>query len=188
MVAGVAGDAPRPDDYECDFPQYEALSNEQRSLIRVVNYDQLDTFQKASFLNITAALARTGVSLEGVSLRTVEQDRLTFTPGSAEILRERFGSNPNFGYSKPRSGEHPGMSDWGVRQGVRRYSLQAGVGPAGVFVDIDLWNPNEGFTGAFGHGREVGFNLITGRKTNPIDVGMGLAGRDVVGYSCNERD
>jgi RHS repeat-associated protein len=193
-----------PQELRCDFPDYDKLTDVQKGLIGADYYNALDMMQRASFLNITGAMAKAGVSLAGLSITNVHSDRIILSPESGPILRSRIEATfslqtitmtiPKVGTRRVtvRKGPfdpdkpigHDGMNDWGYRQHVGRWALQIGGGPEGVFIDIDVFNPKSSLGNLAGHVfGEVLPHWIFGGKTDPIDVGRAV-GADVVGYSC----
>jgi RHS repeat-associated protein len=187
----------------CDFPEYDRLTDVQKSMIGADYYNALDKSQRASFLNITGAMAKAGVSLEGLSVTRVDSDRIILSQESVAILHARVEETFSvktitttipkvgtrqvqvrtgpFAADKPSEKYHKGMSDWGYRQNVGRWALQIGGGVDGAFIDIDSFNP-KGILGTLGH---IFGEILPGGKTNPFEVGKAL-GADVVGYTCRQ--
>ena len=90
------------------------------------------------------------------------------------------GVKPN--EDKPSPLFHRGMTDFGARQDVAQNALQIGLGPKGIFIDIDPYNPKY-YPGM--HSIDASRGLV-GFKTNPFEIGMAL-GKGVVGYECDKR-
>ncbi|MGH9899461.1 MAG: hypothetical protein ACRD4L_11500, partial [Pyrinomonadaceae bacterium] len=150
-------------------------------------YNGLSQAERASFLNITGALAAAGVNLGEARLVNAEQDRLFFAPGTTDTFETsiRAGASANtrtFINDTPLGSEHPGMSRYGARQNVLRESVQVGFGDGG-FADIDRYNPRYSFQGFLLHQKEVAENKFFDRKTDPFAVGKAL-GSGVTGYNC----
>jgi RHS repeat-associated protein len=197
---GEPGDPPVPEPETrmqrgpCDFPSYAGLTDAQRMLFggTMADWNGLASDKIAGFLNITGALAKAGIDFSGLQLQNgiqgIEQDRLFFTPGSADILKGLISASGKFTSDQPLASEHEGMSDWGFRQNLLRLALQVGGGSAGAFVDLDFWNPSNGLVGLVGHIGEVISNRVNKANggsglTDPIKMGKKL-GWDVTNYKC----
>jgi hypothetical protein len=174
---------------------WEALSPEQQRMVDELRpgegpafWSGLDPKRRQGFLNVTAALVANGFALEGLQLQQggIHQDRLLFTPESAELLRgplqdaitnadER--GDTGFVNDKPEDELHPGMGEWGGRQAVTTMSMQVGGGKGGAFVDIDEFRPGGDLAGTMGHAFEVLRNGLFHRKTDPFTVAKGLKKR-----------
>lgn len=178
---------------------FDQLTGDQRALVDSVApghgeavWARLSPARRAGFLNITAVMVANGFSLAGLALLPltgdpktdgIQQDRLLFTAGSATLLRgpldhaianrDQLGDR-GFTKDKPEDGLHPGMSEWGGRQWVTRFSMQIGGGSGGAFVDIDEYGPKVDVVGTIGHGFEVLRNKLGHHKTDPFDVARGL--------------
>jgi hypothetical protein len=151
-------------------------------------YGGLSDPRKASFLNITGDLARTGINYSGLSLQQggIHQDRLLFAPGAVisdfQSSTRSAISSGSFVSAKPSARDHPGMSSFGAREGVTRWSLQVGTGENGAFADVDPWGPVD-VVGGIGHGIDYTKHKLFGGQTDPFAVGRAL-GSKVTGYTC----
>ena len=182
------GEPPR-----CSFPSFSQLSAAQQALLNSIPdglgaafYNGLSEAQRASFLNLTGALAAAGIITSGLMLAEVKPDRLLFAAGTTTNLRRSFEAAVaagRFVNSPPAESEHPGMSEWGGRQRRAFYALQIGGGRGGAFVDIDIGNPQMGVLPALVHGVEVFYNKVSKSVTDPFAVGRAL-GRKITGYLC----
>ncbi|MGH9899472.1 MAG: hypothetical protein ACRD4L_11560 [Pyrinomonadaceae bacterium] len=182
---------PPPAQRDCNFPSFDQLSGAQQGVLKDVGgsvfYNGLDDVQRASFLNITGALAAASVNLGEARLVNAEQDRLFFAAGTTGTfeasIRAGASANPRtFINDTPLGSEHPGMSRYGARQNVLRESVQVGFGNGG-FADIDRYNPRYSFQGFLLHQKEVAENKLFNRQTDPFAVGKAL-GSGINGYNC----
>ena len=181
----------------CTWPGFDQLSAAQQGILNRVPgtggaafYNSLSDPLKASFLNLTGDLARMGLNFSGLSLQQdgIHQDRLLFAPGGGisdfQSSIQAGITSGAFDNAKPGNRDHPGMSDFGARQGVTRWSLQVGIGQRGAFADVDPWGPVD-VAGGIGHSIDYLKHKITGGKTDPFAVGRGL-GSSVTGYTCRQ--
>jgi hypothetical protein len=159
----------------------ETETNVPEPTAGAVFWGQLDIERRAGFLNITAAMKGNHFKLDGLKLLHdgIHPDRLLFAPSSAAQIKtdlenamrnRKILGDRGFKYDKPIPGKHPGMAEWGGRQCVTKTSMQVGGGDGGVFVDIDVFNPDSNVGGLFGHIFEV---LIPG-GTDPFDIAREL--------------
>lgn len=166
----------------CVWPDRAGLTTTQRSLLASVGraWASLTAWERASFLNLTGALADARVDLRGLKLAAIQRDRLMFQPTGMDRLRASLEAGvraKRFLVEKPADGLHPGMSSYGVRQAKVRYALQVGLGERGAFVDIDLINPKMGLGPQVAHLLEVLKNVVVQRVTDPFKVGRYLGPR-----------
>jgi hypothetical protein len=134
---------------------YDELTATQKSLLGPdgrARFDGLSRKEKGVFLLHTARLARSGVDLTGLRLKpdgiqgSFTRVQLLFENDPAAVqrlkdqLQQKVGSK-QFLNDKPSSVFHPGYDETGMRENIRKYPLQIGFGPEGVFVDMDRYNP-----------------------------------------------
>lgn len=182
----------------CRFPTLESLSPVQRSLFENdgKRYRSLTPLQTMAFLNFTAAIPASGISLDGAIISEVRNDRIIFDANKGVSLLERVilaASEGNYIRTKPSKKRHRGMADWEYRQNKSYYALQVGganapSNPRLEFFDVDIANPVKGFKQRAIHGGEIFWHFLTGGRTCPYQAGQyflksGLATR----YFCEKR-
>jgi hypothetical protein len=139
---------------------YEELSAAQQGLLGPTGrelYAGLTPKQRGVFLLLTQRLERNGVDLTGLQLKGGAEGirgnnlrfDLLFAPDTSALARfkdsvQRATREGKFSQGKVSGTFHSGMSDWGVRENRGKYALQIGFGPAGAFVDMDRYNPEQG--------------------------------------------
>lgn len=137
----------------CDVAKYEELSDVQKSLITKEAYNKLSQLRKAVFVNITGELSKAGANLSGLTLTSVEDDRLLFGPSNTKAFKDSIVAGTKtkpqafnkVGWIARQFGGHDGMDSYMVRQNVGENALQVGFGDKGAFADIDLYNPQKEF-------------------------------------------
>lgn len=136
-------------------------------------------------LHVAGALADAGLDVSGLTLTSIQPDRLTFANDFAlRQFQAAVGRNAEFICDLLMlESEHPGMARRGYRQAPLKYSLQLGFGDDGAFADIDIWNPLFPGIGPIMHKIEVASNKRHGTTTNQFAIARGL-GKSVVGHDC----
>jgi hypothetical protein len=182
MVYTTAADALK----RCRVPSFNGLSRgRQEELTRrgvtPEQWNNLPNKSRLAYFNITAAIARYGLSLEGWKVDWagggIQHDRVFFIAGpGASNLREQVIATGRFAHGTNPQREHPEHPD-SFRAGFSP-SLQLSFSADGnrIDADEDSFNPQSG--GIFGilfHssewlGHKLG-KLFGGQGTDPVGIG-----------------
>ena len=120
--------------------------------------------------SIIVAGVGAGLDFQGIEIDpgNAMNDRIRFGTDAGRNLWNQIEGNPNFavsgGFQRTSikvfgwigrvfgfGGGHPGMDEKLARQNVSGPSMQGGLGPGGLFLDIDRFNPDFGLAFAIAH-------------------------------------
>ncbi len=161
---------------------FAELSANQQHLLGVdgaQTYAKLSSDDRAVFLFLTARMDHCGADYSGLTLKnpleTIRRNRLLFNDDPAGVAKfkaslEAGKAKGGFIEDKPFGGFHKGYSDWGVRENVRKWTTQYGIGSEGAFVDVDRYNYKADWKAYLGHTSEI----LDPRHPDPLKIAKEL--------------
>lgn len=157
---------------------FDSLTPVQRSLFGpngAQTWSKLSKDNREVFVLLTGRLAANGVDLTGLRLKkpleTIRRNRLLFEndPVALGKLKAQLQGEIKEGSFVKDSVFplfHWGMSDFGVREDRKNWTMQLGMGSNGAFVDMDRFNFKRGLDAFIGHTAE----LIHPGRPDPADI------------------
>lgn len=171
--------SPRPTAPAQQRPSsFDRLTPAQRSLFGPDGqrtWAKLSNDEREVFVLLTSRLASHGIDVTGLRLKkpleTLRRNRLLFendpvAMGKLKAQLQGEVSEGSFTTDRVFPLFHWGMSDFGVRENRKKWSMQLGIGDSGAFVDMDRFNFKKGIGAFLGHTAE----LLNPGRPDPCDI------------------